>query len=78
MTLLNLLTQKQDQNWVYWQEGIFRNNGEFELIMYGSHIDISQSLVDAFFSHVDHCILTSATMRVDESFDYFYSKKPSR
>ena len=27
LTLLNLLTQEQDQNWVYWQEGIFRNNG---------------------------------------------------
>lgn len=74
LTLLNLLTQEQDQNWVYWQEGIFRNNGEFELIIYGSPIDISKSLVDAFFSHVDHCILTSATLRVDESFDYFFSR----
>ena len=26
LTLLNLLTQDHDQNWVYWQEGIFRNN----------------------------------------------------
>ncbi len=73
-TLLNLLTQEQDPNWVYWQEGIFRNNGEFELIIYGSPIDISKNLVDAFFSHVDHCILTSATLRVDESFDYFFSR----
>jgi len=74
LTLLNLLTQEQDPNWVYWQEGVFRNNGEFELIMYGSPIDISKNLVDAFFSHVDHCILTSATLRVDESFDYFFSR----
>ena len=74
LTLLNLLTQEQDPNWVYWQEGVFRNNGEFELIMYGSPIDISKNLVDEFFSHVDHCILTSATLRVDESFDYFFSR----
>ena len=74
LILLNLLTQEQDQNWVYWQEGIFRNNGEFELNIYGSPVDISKSLVDAFFSHVDHCILTSATLRVDESFDYFFSR----
>ena len=74
LTLLNLLTQEQDPNWVYWQEGVFRNNGEFELIIYGSPIDISKNLVDAFFSHVDHCILTSATLRVDESFDYFFSR----
>jgi len=33
LTLLNLLTQEQDPNWVYWQEGVFRNNGEFELII---------------------------------------------
>ena len=74
LTLLNLLTQDQDPNWVYWQEGVFRNNGEFELIIYGSPIDISKDLVDTFFSHVDHCILTSATLRVDESFDYFFSR----
>ena len=74
LTLLNLLTQEQDPNWVYWQEGVFRNNGEFELIIYGSPVDISKNLVDAFFIHVDHCILTSATLRVDESFDYFFSR----
>mgnify|MGYP003319518368 CR=1 FL=1 len=74
LTLLELLTKEQDSNWVYWQEGIFRNNGEFELIIYGSPIDISKSLVESFFSHIDHCILTSATIRVDESFDYFFSR----
>ena len=45
-----------------------------ELILYGSPIDISKSLVKDFFKKVDYCILTSATLRVDDSFDYYFTR----
>ena len=39
------LTQDQNFDWVYWQEGIFRSEENFELVIYGCPIDISKNLV---------------------------------
>ena len=74
LNLINDLTQDQNQDWVYWQEGTYRNEKEFELVLYGSPIDISNNLVKKFFRHIDYCILTSATLRVDNSFEYYFSR----
>ena len=72
--LINDLTQDQNQDWVYWQEGTYRNEKDFELVLYGSPVDISKNLVKEFFRKIDHCILTSATLRVDDSFEYYFSR----
>ena len=74
LELIDDLTQDQKIDWVYWQEGAYRNEQDLELILYGSPIDISKSLVKDFFNKVDYCILTSATLRVDDSFDYYFTR----
>ena len=74
LILINDLTHEQNKDWVYWQEGTFRNEKDFELVLYGSPIDISKNLVDKFFKKIDYCILTSATLRVDDSFEYYFSR----
>ena len=42
--------------------------------LHGSPIDISQILASQLFEKIDHCILTSATLQVEESFDYFLER----
>lgn len=70
-----VLTTNQDPEWVYWQEGDFRTQNhakpQLSLSINGVPVDVSTLLLERFFSRLDHCILTSATLRVGESFDYF-------
>ena len=74
LKLINDLTQDQNFDWVYWQEGIFRSEENFELVIYGCPIDISKNLVEEFFKKVKYSILTSATLRVNDSFKYYFSR----
>lgn len=74
LELIDDLTQDQNPDWVYWQEGTYRNGKDLELILYGSPIDISKNLVKEFFNKIYYCILTSATLRVDDSFDYYFTR----
>ena len=37
-------------------------------------VDVSNTLGQMFFSNVEKCVLTSATLKVRESFDYFLSR----
>lgn len=74
LKLIDDLTQDQNLDWVYWQEGTYRKGEDLELVLYGSPIDISKNLVKEFFNKVDYCILTSATLRVDGSFEYYYTR----
>ena len=73
--ILVMLTANQNPDWVYWQEGKFIQTGAegrtLSLSLHGSPIDVSQMLSSQFFEKLDHCILTSATLQIDESFDYF-------
>jgi len=72
---LIILTENQDPEWVYWIEGEYRrrSNGSHVLIvsLHASMIDVSDALRRTFFEKVDSCILTSATLKVQNSFDYF-------
>ena len=74
LKLIDDLSQDQNLDWVYWQEGIYRKGKDLELVLYGSPIDISKNLVKEFFNKVDYCILTSATLRVDNSFEYYFTR----
>ena len=73
--ILVMLTANQNPDWVYWQEGKFIQSGAegrtLSLSLHSSPIDVSQMLSSQFFEKLDHCILTSATLQIDESFDYF-------
>ena len=69
------LTENQDPEWVYWIEGEYRRklNGNDSLILslHASMIDVSDALRKSFFDKINSCILTSATLKVQNSFDYF-------
>ena len=69
------LTENQDPEWVYWMEGEYRyrsNENERPVIsLHASMIDVSDTLRRTFFDKIDTCILTSATLKVQNAFDYF-------
>ena len=76
--ILVMLTANQDPDWVYWQEGRFKKTGGegkiLSLSLHSAPVDVSQMLSSQFFEKLDHCILTSATLQIDESFDYFLER----
>ena len=69
------LTENQDPEWVYWIEGKYkrRSSGSDHLIisLHASMIDVSDALRRTFFDKINSCVLTSATLKVQNSFDYF-------
>ncbi len=75
MTSLVTLTEEQDPEWVYWMQGEYRfpTKGKEKLVisLYASMIDVSDTLNRAFFECIDNCVLTSATLKVNDSFNYF-------
>ncbi|RMF08672.1 MAG: hypothetical protein D6762_05115, partial [Candidatus Neomarinimicrobiota bacterium] len=71
------LTSQPQSGWVYWQEGSFKQNdknGSLYISIHGSPIDLAEDLYRHFFSRLDYCVLTSATLRVDDQFDYFLNR----
>ncbi len=73
-----MLTHDQQNDWVYWQKGQYRQGraGGKDLFVSinGAPVDIAHDLASSFFESVKQCILTSATLRVEESFDYFLQR----
>ncbi|MFH1851573.1 MAG: helicase C-terminal domain-containing protein [Candidatus Neomarinimicrobiota bacterium] len=69
------LTRRQQDDWVYWQEGYYRTFGrkqpELTLNLCAAPVDVSGALVDSLFAALDSAVLTSATLRIDDSFEYF-------
>lgn len=60
-------------DWVYWEEGRFENGGLI-LSLNGVPIDLGGNLAEILFRPLDSVVLTSATMRVGNSFDYVSSR----
>ena len=75
MTSLVTLTEEQDPEWVYWMQGEYRfpTKGKEKLVLslFASMVDVSDTLNRSFFERLDNCVLTSATLKVNDSFDYF-------
>ncbi len=75
MTSLVRLTENQDHEWVYWMEGEYRNPNTSKerliLSLHASLVDVADTLNANFFTRFDHCFLTSATLKVNKSFNYF-------
>ena len=75
---INILTDNQDVDWVYWMDGFYYSKGgkrdQLRLSLQASKIDISEILRDKLFDRFSCFILTSATIQVDDSFDYFLDR----
>ena len=74
-TVLITLTENQDSEWVYWMQGEYRfprkSKEKLILSLFASMIDVSDTLNRTFFEKIGSCVLTSATLKVNNSFDYF-------
>ena len=75
---INILTENQDPEWVYWKQGIYHSKAgaivQLRLSLHASMVDISEILRNKLYSRNSNFILTSATIKVDESFDYFLNR----
>lgn len=72
-----LLTSEQKPENVYWKEGEFKErHGSKELILslHATPVDVSEKLSSLFFKNIAHCVLTSATLRVNSGFDYYFRR----
>lgn len=67
------ITLEQRKDWVYWEEGKFVD-GELVLSLNGVPIDIGENLVEILFHPLDSVVLTSATLRIGDSFEYINSR----
>ncbi|SVC58469.1 uncharacterized protein METZ01_LOCUS311323, partial [marine metagenome] len=75
MKSLIRLTEGQNNEWVYWMEGEFsnRNTSKEKLVLslHTSLIDVAETMNETFFTRFTHCLLTSATLKVNGEFGYF-------
>lgn len=62
---LEFITKQADRNFVYWLER--RGRGVF---LQASPVDVSELLQEKLFSKVETCILTSATLSTNGSFNF--------
>jgi len=62
---LDFVTKQDDRNFVYWLER--RGRGVF---LQASPVDVSDLLHEKLFSKVDTCVLTSATLSINGSFNF--------
>ena len=73
-----LLTHDQQNGWVYWQQGQYRQGRgggkDLHVSVNGAPIDIAEDLAESFLQSIKQCVLTSATLRVEESFEYFLQR----
>ena len=72
---LIMLTGDQDPEWVYWIDGEFKygthKKDALALSLFMVMVDISSILRRKFFEKLESCVLTSATLQVHNSFDYY-------
>ena len=62
------ILQSNDENYVYWMN-IIPSKGNIKL--YATPFDISEELQSNLFSKMERIIFTSATLAVDDKFDYY-------
>ena len=77
LSLIQVITTNQLYDCVYWYEGSFKHfNGNTQLILTVnmSPIDLSEDLSTNIFKPINHCLLTSATIRTDMTFDYYLKR----
>ncbi len=69
------LTSNHNKKSVYWIEGDFKNKNTIKekliLSIHSSLVDVSDEMYNVFFKKTRNVLLTSATLQVNNSFDYF-------
>ena len=69
------LTSNHNKRSVYWIEGDFKNKNTMKekliLSIHASLVDVSDEMYNVFFKKTRNVLLTSATLQVNNSFDYF-------
>ena len=69
------LTSNHNKKSVYWIEGDFKNKNTVKekliLSIHTSLVDVSNEMYNVFFKKTRNVLLTSATLQVNNSFDYF-------
>ena len=75
---LMCLTANQDNDTVYWMEGEFKlkntSKERLSISLHASMIDPSVNMAQNFFNRFQNVLLTSATLKVNNSFDYFLKR----
>jgi len=74
---VTLLTSEQNPENIYWKEGEFKESHGSKNLMLSLHaspVDVSEKLSSLFFKNISHCVLTSATLRVNSGFDYYFRR----
>ena len=77
LLLVQYISTNQDNDLVYWYEGNFKRfNAKTELVLTANvaPIDLASDLSHNLFKSLDHCILTSATLRTETTFDYYLQR----
>ena len=77
IVLIDAITANQNKDYVYWYEGVFKMvSGSTQLIVTVnmSPVEPGNDLAKSIFKPNDYCILTSATLRTNLSFDYFLNR----
>lgn len=67
---LRLILKADEANLVYWAEGNPNYRGK-SLRLHAAPIDVSQHMREYFWENKDAVVMTSATLTVDKSFQYF-------
>ncbi|HGY56639.1 MAG TPA: DEAD/DEAH box helicase [Caldithrix abyssi] len=65
--------QAEQDKFVFWLE-IPRNEKSNDIIMHGVPLNIAELLKTRLFDHLDTAVFTSATLAVNNTFDYFASR----
>ena len=72
------LTEDQSTEYVYWLEGEYKSpktdKEKLIISMHSSLIDVSETINHSFFKRIENCVLTSATLKIQDSFDYFIKR----
>lgn len=82
---LHSVTEDQQQDWVYWETGAYRQDS-LEITLNAVPVDIGPPLRTLVFEGAESVLTTSATLSLDSRFDYFierfglteYEEKPVR
>lgn len=71
--VLDAVAVTEQENWVYWEEGSFKND-DLIISLNGVSVDIGNDLNESLFRTLDSVVATSATLTVGGDFHYFLSR----
>jgi len=70
---LDILTQSNDADMIFWFE-MDKKGSEKSVELYCTPLNISEKLYNAIYEKLNSVVLTSATLKISNSFDYFKNR----